>query len=288
MTYMTRKLIDRGLLRTTLAGVVVMTALCISGQARALTLDEIKQRGKIVVATEAAYPPFEMVQDGKIVGYHKDMLDYCIDKLGVQLEQLDLPYQGIFGGLMAKKYDIVVTTVGMHKERQLKYAFTVPTAEGAAAVMKRAGDSRIKKAEDISGKVVGAQLGASMEKVGLAYQEKLKGKGMAGYKEFKLFKAAPEIYLSLANGTVDAVIENTTQIGLMIKEKPGIYEMVERIRDPHYMGWITRPDSKEVRDFFSSCILELRDNGKLDKMQDQWFGFRMEIPDSGFRVPGAQ
>ena len=288
MTYLTRNLIDNAFLRALLTGVVIMVALCIAGQARGGTLDDIKKRGKIVVATEAAYPPFEFVKDGKIVGYGKDILDACIEKLGVKLDQLDLPYQGIFGGLMAKKYDFVATAVGMHPERQLKYAFTVPIAEGAAAVMKRAGDSRINKAEDLSGMIVGTQLGSALEKIALAYEKTLKGKGLAGYKELKLFKAAPEVYLSLANGQLDAVIQNSTQIGLMIKEKPGIYETVERIWEKRYMGWIARPDSKDLRDFFSSCIIELRDNGKIYAMQEKWFGFRMIIPDKDFRVPGAQ
>ena len=32
-------------------------------------LEEIKKRGKVVVATEAAFEPFEFVVDGKIVGF---------------------------------------------------------------------------------------------------------------------------------------------------------------------------------------------------------------------------
>ena len=40
------------------------------------TFEKIKRTGKVTVGTEAAFPPFEFVKDGKIVGYGKDILDY--------------------------------------------------------------------------------------------------------------------------------------------------------------------------------------------------------------------
>lgn len=264
-------------------GGVVATA----SRADAQILDEIKKRGKIVVGTEAAYPPFEFVKDGKIVGYGKDILDHCVAKLGVQLEQLDLPMQGMFAGLEAKRYDFVATAVGMWPDRQSRFAFTMPIAEGAGSVMTRAGDGRIKSANDLSGMIVGSQTGSAMERVAKQFEEKLKAAGRPSYKEYRGFTRTPEAYLALANGTVDAVVQNSTQIRLIMAEKPGVYQLVERIADPVYIGWIARPDSKDLRDFFNGCIRELNTSGRLAAMQDKWFGFRMELPVEGYLAPGA-
>ena len=57
------------------------------------TLEKIKRTGKVTVGTEAAFPPFEFVEDGKIVGYGKDILDYIVAEMKVELNQLDLPWQ---------------------------------------------------------------------------------------------------------------------------------------------------------------------------------------------------
>ena len=89
------------------------------------TLEKIKRTGKATVGTEAAFPPFEFVEDGKIVGYGKDILDYIIADLGVELNQLDLPWQGILPGVLAGKFDFVATSVSVRAERAKKYAFTV-------------------------------------------------------------------------------------------------------------------------------------------------------------------
>ena len=100
------------------------------------TFDRIRATNKVVVGTEAAFPPFEFIEDGKIVGYGKDLLTYIIKDMGVELEQLDLPWQGILPGLLAKKFDFVATTVSVRPERVTKYAFTVPISEGTTWTMK--------------------------------------------------------------------------------------------------------------------------------------------------------
>jgi polar amino acid transport system substrate-binding protein len=53
------------------------------------------------------------------------------------------------------------------------------------------------------------------------------------------------------------------------------------------MGWVTRPEDTDLRDYISSIILEMRDNGKLYESQDKWFGFKMPIPSEGYLPEGA-
>ncbi|KAG0920669.1 hypothetical protein G6F32_015484 [Rhizopus arrhizus] len=66
------------------------------------SLADIKKRGKLTVGTEAAYEPFEFVENGKVVCYGHDVLQLMAAKLGVQLEQMNLPFQGLLPGLMSR------------------------------------------------------------------------------------------------------------------------------------------------------------------------------------------
>ena len=53
------------------------------------TFEKIKRTGKVTVGTEAAFPPFEFVEDGKIVGYGKDILEYLFhNQLSCHLQQI--------------------------------------------------------------------------------------------------------------------------------------------------------------------------------------------------------
>src|ERR1700744_1391751 len=58
------------------------------------SLADIRKRGKLTVGTEAAYEPFEFVENGQVVGYGHDILGYMAGKLGVPLNQVNLPFQG--------------------------------------------------------------------------------------------------------------------------------------------------------------------------------------------------
>jgi len=122
------------------------------------TFEKIKRTGKVTVGTEAAFPPFEFVEDGKIVGYGKDILDYIVADMNVELNQLDLPWQGILPGVLAGKFDFVATSVSIRAERAKKYAFTVPIAEGTNWVMKRSGDASINSPDDLSGRLCALNL----------------------------------------------------------------------------------------------------------------------------------
>ena len=116
------------------SALLIVTALASNAVAIAAsaetTFEKIKQTGQVTVGTEAAFPPFEFVEDGKIVGYGKDILDIIIADLGVELNQLDLPWQGILPGVLAGKFDFVATSVTIKPDRAKQYAFTVPIAEG--------------------------------------------------------------------------------------------------------------------------------------------------------------
>ena len=252
------------------------------------TLNKIKQAGKVTVGTEAAFPPFEFVENGKIVGYGSDVLEHVVAGLGVELNQLDVPFQGILPGLLAGKFDFIATTVLIRPDRAKKFAFTMPIAEGGSSVLKRKGDSSIKSVDDLNGKVVGVLLGATGEKLMRQLDKRLKSQGKSGLKDLKLATSSPENYISLANGQIDAVVSLLPSLANLIKKRPGVYELVGPVVDKKtWLAWVTRPDDTELRDHISAKIKELRDSGKLYKLQQKWFGFRMEIPSSGYIPAGG-
>jgi polar amino acid transport system substrate-binding protein len=269
-----------------LTAFVVSAFIAVGAQAET-TLEKIKRTGTVTVGTEAAFPPFEFVENGKIVGYGKDILDYIVADLGVELVQLDLPWQGILPGVLAGKFDFVATTVSVRPERAKAYAFTVPIAEGTTWVMKRKGDDSITKVDDIAGKVVSAQLSSGGQAAAEDFEKDMQARGVGSYGELKLFTAYPEIFMATANGTADVAIGPLPTLAVASKKSEGTFELVGAIRDPSYMGWVTRPEDTDLRDYLSSIMLEMRDNGKLYESQDKWFGFKMPIPSEGYLPEGA-
>lgn len=258
------------------------------GTAKAASLLEaIKSRGKVVVATEAAFEPFEFVADGKIVGYNMDILSYVVESLGVPMEQLNLPFQGILPGLLAKKFDFVATSTGLTDERVKKYAYTRPTGSYETVIVVRKGDDRVKTLDDLNDLIVATQLASSVQPILDAHNAELKAKGGSGYAELKLFTAFPETHIALASGQVDAIAIASPSAAVLMKNVPDTYQVATTIGEASYLCWVTRPEDLDMRDYINTKIDELNDAGKLKELQMKWFGFEMKTPKEDYLPAGA-
>lgn len=285
------------LLAAVLARTMVITSLTGCGGSGAsskgpLTIEQIKKNGKLIVATEAAYEPFEYLdKDGEtIIGYNADLFKEICDDLGVELDYMDVPFQGILAGLEAKKYDIVGATLGITKERADKYTMTVPIQKGTTAFIKKKGNDNIKTPEDVEGKVVGTQTSCYNEPDVKAYNEKLISNGGKGYKELKTYDGFPDAYMELKNGKLDLVAQNYASLAALVKNNPDDYEFVEdgngnpaMVSDTDtWLSWAVRKSDTELSDYINSEIKKFKKDGTLDKLQKKWFGQTVELPDKDY------
>ncbi|MGN4152995.1 transporter substrate-binding domain-containing protein [Burkholderia gladioli] len=250
------------------------------------TLADIRKRGVLTVGTEAAYEPFEFVENGKVTGYGHDILEYMAGKLGVKLNQMNLPFQGLLPGLMTHKFDFVATSVGINPERARRFAFSQPVGVVDTVLVVRAGDTAIGKAEDAGGKIVGTQMGSSSQPIAQAFDTQLKAKG-AGYADIKLFQAYPDVMVALQNKTLDIGIMPSNIVAVLMKREPGQFRVVGKIGEPKMLAWVANPQDKEIRDFINASLGELEKNGQLAQLQKKWFGYTMNLPTSGYLPEGA-
>lgn len=256
--------------------------------AKATTLADIKKRGVFEVAMEAAYNPFEFVQDGKIVGYDRDVLDRIAEAWGVKLDLRDMQFAGLLTGLQQKKFDLVGSALIMNAERATKFPFTLPVAAAHVILYKRKGDTRINSIADLTEASVGLPTPPSGPAVVfIKYNDELKAKGKAA-KKLVTINSIPERAVAMMGGQIDLSVELDLTFGQTTKKFPGKFEALNgTIGAPFYIGWVTRPEDKELRDAVSAEIRKLRDSGELAKLQTKWFGFTMEIPDKGYLPEGG-
>jgi len=278
--------LDRRKFLTVAGGVSLALALPSVAFAEGGTLADIRQRGKLTVGTEAAYEPFEFVENGKVVGYGHDILEYMAGKLGVTLNQVNLPFQGLLPGLMTHKFDFVATSVGINPERAKRFAFSEPVGVVDTVLVVRSGENRINKADDLAGHVVGTQMGSSSQPIAQSFDTQLKTKG-AGFADMKLFQAYPDVMVALANKTLDVGIMPSNIVAVLMKREPGQYRVIGKIGEPKMLAWVAHPQDKEIRGFINTSLTELAQNGQLAQMQKKWFGYTMNLPTSGYLPEGA-
>ncbi|GAB5468180.1 MAG: transporter substrate-binding domain-containing protein [Rhodospirillales bacterium] len=269
----------------TLAAVCVASSL--AAPAAADDFDSIKSAGKITVATEAAFKPFEYVEDGKIVGFGADLLAEVVSDMGVEVEQLDLPFQGILAGLAAGQYDMIATSVAINPERAATYAYTRPIASIENVVVTLESDQPLTALSDLNGLVVGSQLGSSTEAVAREIDAGLKAEGGEGFSDLRLYQTFPDTAFALRSGQVDAIVIGNITAGEFNLASPGTFRVDLTYGDPVLLAWVVRPGNPKLLAAVNGTITRLAESGELDALQEKWIGTATGSPAEGYLPEGA-
>jgi polar amino acid transport system substrate-binding protein len=254
------------------SALALVTAVSLCQPASAATTEEIKARGYLSVATEDDYTPFEFVSDGVSTGYDNDLLALVRKKIGVEVKQQVMPWAGILPGVTTGKYDMALTAVLVTDERKKTFDFVSPTCESITFFATKKGSS-IKSADDLFGKIVGAETGSAMLTDLKAYDEELKKKhGGAGIKQIIEYQSYPEAYQDLGVGRVDAVANTQISLNSLVKTRPDTFVIGQPIGKPTYIAWAVKKGNADVLKMVNGILLELRQNGQMYALQQKWLG----------------
>lgn len=151
-----------------IAMVAVIFALTSCGK-QGTTLDDVKKKGEIVIATSPDFPPFEDLAntDGNVdgvVGIDVDIFKAIADKLGVKLVVKSMLFDSVLAGVAAGKYDIGASGISIKPDRQKNMLFTDPYCTASQVIVVKEG-SEIKSKADLTGKKVSVQTGTTGESI---------------------------------------------------------------------------------------------------------------------------
>ena len=241
--------------RILLAAMVLFAAA--SAQAR--TLDEIKKDGKIVMATEGAFPPFNLFKGPTLAGFEVDIGEALAKKLGVKVEWRALSFDALLAGLRQDRWDLVIASFGITPERSRAVTFTDPHyCSGGIVVAK---DPSIRTAKDLVGKVVAVQTGST-------YLENVQK--LPGIKEVKNFPKDTDARSALVNGRVDAWVTDKFVAKAALETDPGAglkagdFVFVERIASAVKKG------NTSLQEAVNKALAELMADGTYAAISKKW------------------
>jgi polar amino acid transport system substrate-binding protein len=238
-------------------------------------LARVKAAGVLKVGTETAFAPFDFIKDGEHVGLNMDLFAEIAKEMGVKLEWVLLPWEGVFPGLEAGKFDVVAGPATITKERMARFRFSPPIAEATVALLKRKSETSITKPADISGKAVGAGKATAQ----LA-QLKAFGDTLPGKVDAREYPGYNEAYADLAAGRVVAVANSITNITFVAQQRPDFEVVKPAFGAKSYFGFIWRKDadSDKLVAALNAAILKIKADGRLASIQKKWFGDSFDTP----------
>jgi ABC-type amino acid transport substrate-binding protein len=250
--------------RWVLAALVVAALLAVGCQ-RQQSRQGLSGR-TIRVATDATYPPFEMIDPANknIVGYDIDLINAICALANCKTSIKSAAWDGIFPALQKGDYDAVISGVTITAERDKTMDFTDPYIEVGQVVLVRANETRIKGVGDLATRTVAVQRGTTNDDAASTMQKERKIKNI---KRFPTFDLAVK---SLLNRDVDAVIIDSVAGAGYMGTNPGKLKVAGEKFTSESLGIVVREGDAELQTAFNAALKVLRENGTLDRLYQKW------------------
>lgn len=188
--------------------ILAMAAVSLAGcgkKSKSKTVDDIKEAGKLVLATDAAWAPFEYIADSDTpVGSDIDLAQAIADAWGVELEIINTAFDTLPQYLDNGKADIVIAAMTINDERKEQMDFSDPYTISTQYIIVKEDDNSVVNIEDLAGKKVAVHLGTTGDF--LVSDEIEKGTLKDTGAEVVQYKNLTEGCLALQKGDVDAVV----------------------------------------------------------------------------------
>ena len=141
-------------MKKTLSLLLALALLAVMGTASAEDLLEaVKGRGSMIIATEGTWSPWTYHDESDaLVGFDVEVARAIAQRLGVQAEFVECPWESIFLGIDSRMYDAAANGVEITEDRAAKYDFSAPYAYLRTALIVRGDNESIHAFTDLAGK----------------------------------------------------------------------------------------------------------------------------------------
>jgi polar amino acid transport system substrate-binding protein len=243
-----------------LAVVVLISSISGCSSRSEETLARAHRTGVLRVGTDATYPPFETIdtQGKEVVGFDADLMRAVGQSLGLRVEFVVVPFDGILAALRSGKYDAVISALTITEDRAREILFSRPYHAAGQSVCVTS-SSPIHGPGDLGGRRLGVQLGTTGEREAHA---------IAG-AEVISFDAIGAAFLDLASGRCDAVIADTPTAALYVREHPDIRLVGEPINRESY-GIAFRQGDVELKAQVDAILEKMEEDGTLRGLRQRW------------------
>jgi polar amino acid transport system substrate-binding protein len=222
------------------------------------------QPKKVVVATDATWPPMEMLDANKnIIGFDIDYMKAVAKEAGFQVEFKNTAWDGIFGGLETGNYDAIISSVTITDERKKKYDFSLPYINAGQVLVVPKTTRGVRTLADMKGKKVGAQIGTT----GAMEIQKVKGVELKNYDEIGL------AFEDMAAGRIAGVVCDTpvaADYALQRAEYKAKFMIVGEPFTQEQYGIVVKKGDKQLIDLLNKGIKAVKQKGIDKELEKKW------------------
>ncbi|MBY5360161.1 transporter substrate-binding domain-containing protein [Rhizobium leguminosarum] len=258
-----------------LGAAALVAAVTLAQPAAAITPDEIKARGKIIVGIQGDNPPWGFVtSSGKQDGLDADIATLFAKELGVSVEFVPLEVNNRIPALTAGRVDVLFATMAMLPDRAKAVQFSKPYVANAIVLIGPK-SAEIKTNADMAKFTVGVAKGAA--------QDTQVTKNAPPSTTIRRYDGDAASVQALVSGQVETLGGNIFYMDRVEKARPGEFENKLEFQKL-YNGACTRLGEKEINAALNTFIDKIKANGDLKTVYDKWM--KVPVPEFPEKLEG--
>lgn len=229
------------------------------------------EAGPLKVAIDPTYEPFTFKSaDGQPTGFDVDIANALCEQIKRKCEFVEQVWDSMIPGLVAKKYDVIISSMSITDERMKEVDFTDKYYNTPSRLVLKKGVT-FTDAASIKGKKIGVLKGSTQEKYALG---DLKPAGVV----VNSYEAQDQVYLDIKSGRLDGTVADYMEVtgGFLSKPEGAKYELVgPDLKMPQYFGYgagvALRKGEDKLKGELNDAIKSIRANGTYKTLNDKYF-----------------
>ncbi|HET8790378.1 MAG TPA: transporter substrate-binding domain-containing protein [Modicisalibacter sp.] len=242
----------------------------------------LAQRGdyeEIRIAVDIPYEPFEYRKpDGTLTGFEVDLGRAVCDHLEIKCTWVVQAWDGMIPGLMARKYDAIMSSMAITKERAQQVLFSEPYYTTPSAwITAKGNDIDIQDKASLEGMTVGVQRATIQDR----YVTDLYGDVL----DVRRYGTADDVVADMRTGRLDLtfmdypIAESTIGVGTEESDFKRISDFISK-PDKYFgkgVGVAFRKRDKELAEMFNEALATLKQNGTYDEIMHEYFTYDVKL-----------
>ncbi len=229
-------------------------------------LKQVLDKGTLVAGMEGNWAPWSYhdLDTNEVIGYDADTARAIGEKLGVEVQIVEAPWESLFAGLDDGRYDIVINGVEVTDERSEKYDFSEPYAYIHTALVVRKDNEEIKSFDDLKGKKTVNSIGSTYMELAESY-----GASAAGVSTLN------DTIQNVIDGRADATLNADVSIYDYLNQQPDAnIKIVATTEDASHVAIPIRKgdETASFEKAVNAAIEELKTDGTLAELSEKYFG----------------
>ncbi|RDW13220.1 transporter substrate-binding domain-containing protein [Paracoccus thiocyanatus] len=233
-----------------------MKKLMLAAAALALTAG-MGMAQTVRIATEGAYPPYNLINDqGQVAGFEVDLGNELCKRAELQCTWVKNDWDSIIPNLVSSNYDAIMAAMSINEERKQVIAFTenyLPPAPSSYVALD--------EAADLESGIVAVQTGT------------VQASHVASTQATMLeYPNIDQVFAAVRNGEADAAFGDHEVMRPFVEDSDDLIFVGEQVRLDEGIGIGVRQSDNELRERFNAAIGAMKQDGSLNALITKYFG----------------